>query len=177
MTADADRMMSPDYLADLEGRSIDEVRAMRDECLVVETGLSYLRRMVQGPLDIVNRELVRREVGGGAADRATIIEELPGILADGPRPPGNGRLSQSLEPVDLDPELAAELGDIVGGGAIADINTLPDRALLELQDRLTEFEVRVSERRRAYFDRIDALQADLTRRYRTGEATVDSLLT
>ena len=35
----------------------------------------------------------------------------------------------------------------------------------------------MSERRHAYFDRIDALQAELTRRYRTGEATVDGLLT
>ncbi len=34
----------------------------------------------------------------------------------------------------------------------------------------------MSERRHAYFERIDALQAELTRRYRTGEASVDGLL-
>jgi hypothetical protein len=175
MTAESDRLLQPDYLADLEVRPIDEVRAMRDECVAVETGLSYLRRMVQGPLDIVSRDLVRREVGG-EPDRAALIDELPGILADGPRPPGNGRLSQSLEPVDLDPVLAGELDALVGGGAIADVVALGDRDLLELQDRLTDFEQRVSERRRAFFERIDALQAELTRRYRTGEATVDSLL-
>jgi hypothetical protein len=176
MTADADRMLSPDYLADLEARGIDEVRTMRDECVTFETGLSYLRRMVQGPLDIVSRELVRREVGGGSADRATLISELPGILAEGPRPPGNGRLSHTLEPVNLDPELSDDLDAIVGSGVIADVTTLDDRELLDLQDRLTEFEIRVSERRRAYFERIDALQAELTRRYRTGEASIDSLL-
>ncbi len=176
MTAESDRLLQPDYLADLEDLPIESVRARRDECVVVETGLSYLRRMVQGPLDIVGRDLVRREVGG-QPDRAALIDELPGILADGPRPPGNGRLSQSLEPVDIDPVLAGELDALVGGGAIADVTNLGDRDLLELQDRLTDFEHRVSERRRAFFERIDALQAELTRRYRTGEATVDSLLT
>ncbi len=97
MTTADDRLLAVDYLDELDTRPIDEMRTMRTECLDVETGLSYLRRMVQGPLDIVNRELVRREVGG-RADRATLIDELPGILADGPRPPGMGRLSQQLEP-------------------------------------------------------------------------------
>jgi len=175
MTADADRMLSSDYLVDLEGRPIENIREMRDECVEVETGLSYLRRMVQGPLDIVSRDLVRREVGG-EPDRAALIEELPGILADGPRPPGNGRLSQTLEPVALDPELAGELDTLVGGGAIADITSLDDRQLLDLQAGLTDFEHRVSERRREFFGRIDALQAELTRRYKSGEASVDSLL-
>jgi hypothetical protein len=175
MNGDAQRMLRADYLAHLEDRPIEEVRALRDECVAVETGLSYLRRMVQGPLDIVSRDLVRREVGG-EPDRAALIEELPGILADGPRPPGNGRLSQTLEPVDIDPELAGELEVLVGGGAIADITSLSDRELIDLQDRLTDFEHRVSERRLAFFERIDALQAELTRRYKSGEASVDSLL-
>jgi hypothetical protein len=177
MTANDDRMLSPDYLADLESRSIEDVRTMRDECLAFETGLSYLRRMAQGPLDIVSRELVRREVGGDVADRATLIDELPGILADGPRPPGNGRLSQTLDPVEVDPEMAAQLDAIVGHGVIGDVLTLADGELLKLHERLAEFELEVSGRRRAYFDQIDALQAELTRRYRSGEATVDSLLT
>jgi hypothetical protein len=60
---------------------------------------------------------------------------------------------------------------------IGDVLTLADGELLKLHERLAEFELEVSGRRRAYFDQIDALQAELTRRYRSGEATVDSLLT
>lgn len=176
MIANDDRMLSPGYLADIEGRSIADVRMMRDECLAFETGLSYLRRMAQGPLDIVSREIVRREVGGEASDRAALIKELPGILADGPRPPGNGRLSQTLDPVELDPDLAGQLDALVGHGVIGDVLTMGDDRLLELQGRLIDFEAQVSDRRKAYFERIDALQAELTRRYRTGEATVDTLL-
>jgi len=175
MSASHDRLLSSDFLADLPARPIDEIRAMRAECVEVETGLSYLRRMVQGPLDIVNRELVRREVGS-RADRSTLIEELPGILAEGPRPSGVGRLSQQLEPTEVDPELAGELDDILGGGVIGEVTTLADDDLVDLQRRLEAFEVRVSDRRHAYFDQIDALQAELTRRYRDGEASVDSLL-
>jgi hypothetical protein len=176
MPADSDPLLDPTYLDDLPSRSMDDLHAMRDECVAVETGLSYLRRMVQGPLDIVSREIVRREVGGDAADRATLIDELPGILADGPRTPGNGRLLQTLEPTEIDPDLAAELDALVGGGIVGEVTTVDDSTLVDLQGRLTEFEQRVSERRRAYFDRIDALQAELTRRYRTGEASVDNLL-
>jgi hypothetical protein len=175
MTARDDRLLATDFLADLTSRPIDEVRGLRAECISVETGLSYLRRMVQGPLDIVNRELVRREVGG-RADRATLIDELPGILADGPRPAGVGRLSQQLEPDEVDPELSAQLDAILGGGVIAEVTTLDDRQLLDLRSQLESFEQVVSERRHAYFDRIDALQGELARRYRTGEATVDGLL-
>jgi hypothetical protein len=175
MSAADDRLLSANYLIQLESRPIDEVRSMREECSEVETGLSYLRRMGQGPLDIVNRELVRREVGGHA-DRSTLIEELPGILADGPRPPGVGRLSRRLEPTNVDPQLSAELDEILGRGVVGDVTLLTDQDLLEVRDHLEAFERRVSERRQAYFDRIDALQAELTRRYRTGEASVDSLL-
>ena len=39
-----------------------------------------------------------------------------------------------------------------------------------------EFEQRVSHDRRERFDRLDALSAELVRRYRDGEASVDSLL-
>jgi hypothetical protein len=174
MTVD-DRLLDTHFLDALDTRPIEEIRSMRTECLAVETGLSYLRRMVQGPLDIVNRELVRREVGGHA-DRASLIDELPGILADGPRPPGVGRLSQQLEPAVVDPELAHELDELLAGGVVAEVPSLDDESLQQLRNRLEAYEQRVSERRQAYFDRIDALSAELTRRYRTGEASVDRLL-
>ena len=41
---------------------------------------------------------------------------------------------------------------------------------------LVTFEKKVSGLRRTLFDRIDALEAELTRRYKSGEASVDSLL-
>ncbi len=170
-----DRLLTPDLLDGLAARPIDDVRALRAQCVEVETGLSYLRRMVQGPLDIVHREQVRRS-SGDEGDLATLVDELPGLLAEHTRSAGVGRLPQTLEPTSVDPALEAELDGLVGGGRIATVPEMSDADLDELAAGLTAFERKVSEQRHAYFERIDALQAELTRRYRTGEATVESLL-
>jgi len=175
MIPDNERLLAPDYLADLHGRPIEEIRAMRARCLDVETGLSFLRRMSQGPLDIVVAELRHREQGI-PSDLAALIDELPDILADGPRAPGSGRLTQRLEPSEPDPELSAELDALLGSGSVAAVTALSDDDLRALAAGLTAFELKVSELRKAFHRGIDALQAELTRRYRIGEASVESLL-
>lgn len=176
MTETNERILSPDYLDGLQARSIDDVRAMRAECLDIETGLSYLRRMVQGPLDIVSHELSRRANGDGATDLAMVVAELPETLGDVPRPPGLGRLTQSLEPTELDPELSAELDELVGDARLSDVTTTSDAALTALAEKLRAYELKVSDRRKEYFDVIDALQGEIARRYRDGEARVETLL-
>ncbi|MGH9177931.1 MAG: AmfC protein, partial [Acidimicrobiales bacterium] len=45
-----------------------------------------------------------------------------------------------------------------------------------LADAMVELERRVSSQRRGLHERLDALQAELVRRYKTGEASVDTLL-
>jgi hypothetical protein len=170
-----DRLLDPALVADLASRPIDDVRSLRADCVDVETGLSYLRRMVQGPLDIVQREQARRATGADG-DLATLVDELPGVLAEHTRGSGVGRLSQTLEPTEIDPALQAELDDLIGGGVMGTVTDMSDAELEQLAEQLGAFERKVSEQRRAYFDRIDALQAELTRRYKTGEASVESLL-
>ncbi len=176
MTGTDERMLSPDYLDGLRRRTIEQVRDMRAECLEVETGLSYLRRMVQGPIDIVTHEMRRRASGEGAKDLADIVADLPETLADMPRPAGSGRLSQTLEPTFIDPELGAELEDLVGDPQMGDVTQLANSQLSGLLGRLRTFESKVSELRRSYFEIIDSLQAEIARRYRDGEANVESLL-
>ena len=56
------------------------------------------------------------------------------------------------------------------------VEQLDDDEAVALTDQLADLERQVSERRQALFTRIDALQAELTRRYKTGEASVESLL-
>ena len=53
---------------------------------------------------------------------------------------------------------------------------LSDDDLDRMTADLDELEREVSDLRRQVFDCIDALQAEITRRYRTGEANVESLL-
>lgn len=174
MSDDHDHMLDPQYLDGLRARPLEEVRAMRAAAVEVETGLSYLRRMVQGPLDIVHREIARRSGGEGPADLATMVAELPETLGDVPRPGGVGRLTRTLEPTDVDAELEAELSALVGD--LAEVAQMDDGPLERLAADLTTFEARVSARRQAFFALIDQIQAEIARRYQSGEASVDALL-
>ena len=177
MAAPLDRLLAPDYLADLEARPIEDLRAMRAECQEVETGLSLVRRLVQGHLDIVGLERARREGGAPAGDRSSLLEQLPAVLAEHTQAPGLGRLPVQMAPAELEPGLEAELAELVGPGLALDPSALEDAELARLADALVGFEADVSGRRRAIFERLDAVQAELARRYRSGDASVDSLLT
>lgn len=176
MAADLGALLDPAYLGDLPARSMDEVRAMRTTCQEVETALSMLRRVVQGRLDIVRMELDRRASGEEPGDLPDLIARLPEILSDRARPPGVGRLPQLMAPGELPPELEAELDDIAGSTHLADLPSRADADLQAMSDQLEAFEHRVSGHRQALFERIDALQAEITRRYKDGEASVDALL-
>lgn len=171
MTVDHEQLLRGEGLGDLTELTLPEVRALRSACIDVETGLSYLRRLVQGRLDIVRREQDHR-AAGERIDATTRVEELADVLGEGPRSAGLGRLSQTLEPAAIDLELAAELE----GLEVASLDVVDDVALSALADRLADLERRISDRRQACFGPIDALQAEITRRYRDGEASVDALL-
>jgi hypothetical protein len=131
---------------------------------------------VQALFDIVTREQARRRAGDGGDDLSSLVEDLPGILADGPSRGDGGRLPHGLAPTTVDPELEAELGAVLGETGVADLPSVDGAGLDTLAAGLGALEAKVSARRRALFARIDALQAELARRYRTGEASVDSLL-
>jgi hypothetical protein len=176
MASDLDALLDPGYLGDLEARSMDEVRSMRAACQEVETGLSLLRRLVQGRLDIVGVELQRRAEGGDPSDLPDLIARLPEVLSDRTHAPGVGRLPQWMAPGELPVALEAELDGIVSAGHLADLPSVDDSTLRGMADQLGAFEEKVSGQRHALFERIDALQAEITRRYKTGEASVDSLL-
>lgn len=176
MASDLADLLDPGYLGDLPNRTMDDVRAMRAQCQEVETGLSLLRRLVQGRLDIVGLELTRRAEGGDPTDLPGLIARLPELLSDRTRAPGVGRLPQMMTPGEMPPELEGELDAIVGPGHLADLPSVDDEQLHTMADGLAAFEQKVSRSRRDLFEPIDALQAEITRRYRTGEASIDALL-
>jgi hypothetical protein len=175
MSADHDRLLDPAHLVGIEQRPIDQIRSLRRACVDYETGLSYLRRMLQGSIDIIEGELQRRQ-GGPAESPGELVDALPGLLGESSRPPGFGRLTASLDPGEIDDDLARRYEALVGRGDLAHAPEVESAELLHLLDELAEIERQVSTKRHAFHDRIDALQAELTRRYRTGEASVDSLL-
>jgi hypothetical protein len=176
MDAELDRILAPDYLDDLASRPVAELRALRGECQAVETQLSYLRRMVQGRHDIVAGELARRRTGGDRYDTADLVDRLPEILADRIHAPGPGRLPAVMEPGELSGALADRLNAISTRVPIESPGDAEDDALETVADELEQLEHEVSGMRRKLFDRIDTLQAEITRRYRSGEARVEDVL-
>src|SRR5690349_21471195 len=107
---------------------MDDVRALRDEVQGAEGGLSFVRRMVHGRLDIVGAEVERRRQGGDPADLSGLIAQLPELLTDHERPGAAARSPRLLEVAAVPDGLEAELDQIVDTDALADLRALDDDA-------------------------------------------------
>lgn len=150
---------------------LPELRALRAELQHEDDAVSYVRRLAQARLDLVRAEMRYRVAG---EDSNNITGELPIILGShltgGPaRPP---------RPADdfSDHPLALELEELCEEAGSTDLPTMNKQELADFAARLHEFEQLRSHERKALFGRIDALSAELVRRYRDGEADVDGLL-
>ncbi len=175
LEGELDRVLGPDYLGDLRSLSLDELRRRRDDCTAVGEKVSYLRRLVHVRIDIVLAELRRRAEGGDPHDVGGLVEDLKGVLAGNVHSPEHQRMVDPSPPPDLD-DVTAEFEASLGPKGLAHLPDLGDDEIRALADRLTELDRELSSRRRQVFDRVDALGAELTRRYSSGEATVDSVL-
>lgn len=175
-TTSIDDLLDPAFLSGLTTLAIDELRTRRSQATEVEVGLSYVRRLVQGRLDIVMTEAKRRESGGSEGDIADLVSRLPEILSDRVRGPGNGRLPTLMAPAEMASPEIARLDAIVDAEQLGSLPRVDDTDLRAMVDALAAFEREVSAGRRALFDVIDQLQGELVRRYKTGEAIVDTLL-
>ncbi len=170
-----DRLLAPDYLGGVNERTLQDLRAMRAECQEAETAVSYLRRIAQGRLDVVHVYL--DGAADGATDLDSIVEHLPSIIGSGPpRPAGFGRLPSQMSPDMESEDLTAGIDAVLDAEGIGKLPTMSEAELRSAADRLTEIETRVSSQRRALHERIDTLQAEIVSRYKTGEASVEGLL-
>jgi uncharacterized protein YidB (DUF937 family) len=155
-----------------------EVRERRDESQEAADVLSYLRRLVQGRLDIVHADLERR-AGGEPGDLAALVERLEKgeIIAEGTRAGGVGRLPATFGAAAADGWISQELDQIVNADRLVSLPDIGDEQVRELADQLVALERKVSAQRNALHDVANRLQEEIVRRYKSGEATVDSLLT
>jgi hypothetical protein len=169
-----DRVLSDGFLDRLTLLSLDEVRGRRREAEQEEADLSYLRRLLQGRLDLVRAEQARRG-GAPSGEGGSIVDALPGILADGARSTrGSGR-HLTVEPSRVDDHRRAAEA-LAADTELSDPQAMTDGELAGALATFTEAEQAVSEARRQVQAAMDALTAEVARRYRDGEATVDELL-
>ena len=81
-----------------------------------------------------------------------------------------------LAPDTEESDLTEELDSVVSSNEIGHLGDLSQERLGAMAAGLEEIEHRVSVDRRRLHQRIDALQAELVSRYKSGRASVDGLL-
>ena len=156
------RVLDAGYLVDLESTSIEELRAKRAECLELETEVSYVRRLTQARIDILDAEVRRRSTGGSLEE---LIDQLPQILADtGPRGnPASSRLPLQMAP-EQDSEWAPDLERF--DGVLANLPALTDAELEDALAGLRSLEREVSDQRRELHGVIDRIDLSLAAQLR-----------
>jgi hypothetical protein len=156
------RVLDPDYVATLDGSSIEELRTKHAECVELETEVSYVRRLTQARIDILEAEVQRRTSGGSLED---LIARLPQILADpGPRGnPASSRLPLQMAP-QQDSEWAPALERF--DGVLANLPMLGDAELEAAIAGLRALEREVSDQRRELFAVIDRIDTSLATQLR-----------
>ena len=171
MIPDLDRVVDPGYVSGLAEKSTEDLRAMRAECSDLENGVSYVRRLAQGRLDLMVAELGRRDSGSGG-DAAGLVAQLADLLSEGgARAAGSGRLTGDLEPPEeVVGPLTERLDGAVGPGAISGVTERDDVGLTAGVAVLRDFESRLSEARRGVHSTVDAINEELAKRYRSGES-------
>jgi hypothetical protein len=166
-----DKVLAEDYLVGLSDLPMAEVRSLRDEAGQEEADLSYLRRLLQGRIDIVGAEMARRS----GADDSRLVEELPRILAEQSRQPARGLgRHQTVEPSNTGS--TRRLEEQIASVDVTSVGDRDEASLRQLLDELQETEAGISARRRAVQDVFDAASAEITGRYREGRANVSELL-
>ena len=170
--AAVDALRAPDFLENVTRLPMSEVRRLRRDAEQEEVNLSYTRRLLQGRLDIVRRELQRR----AESDGRSLVDLLPEILAEKGRGPAHGLgRHQTVQP-QAPEEYESWVNSLTPGVDLSSISALPDAKLEKAARSLAAAESGLSERRRGVQQVMDGLAAELGRRYRDGEADVAALL-
>ncbi len=167
-----DRVLAEGYLEGLRDLPLAEVRSLRADAEQEEVDLSYLRRMIQGRMDILRAELNRRD----GVSTGTLVEGLAAILADEPRAPARGMgRHTTVEPSRADSH-RRYVEALVADVGLSDVSERSTDELARAMHTLAEEERTLSGKRREVQEVMDACGAEITRRYRDGEASVGALL-
>lgn len=156
---------------DLAVLSLPELRTVRRDAQRDEADLSYVRRLLQGRIDILRAELARRSPAG----EGSVVERLSEILTDAP-----ARQRSSARHVTLgtphNEEYRRLAADMLAEVELSDLAARTDAELHAAMGRLVRYEQQVSRRRQRLQHTTDECSGEIARRYREGEAQVDDLL-
>lgn len=141
---------------------------MREESREGENELSFERRLCQARIDILEAELDRR----AGKTEGDLVSRLPQILA------AEGRTGELPLP-DRAPSVAIprnadvprrRVEDVVGEQTLARLPSLPTEEIEGIISSLREHEQITSRKRKRVQEVMDLVQAEIVRRYSSGEA-------
>ncbi|PSM44386.1 hypothetical protein C6Y14_04935 [Streptomyces dioscori] len=164
---------------------LPELRGLRRDAQRDEADLSYVRRLLQGRIDILRAEVGRRTESSGevrddghrapAVGEASVVARLSEILTDGPaRHRSSARHVTVGTPYSEEYRLLA--AEMLSEVELSDLEARTDPELDAAMGRLVRYEQQVSRRRQQLQRTADDCSAEIARRYREGEAQVDDLL-
>ncbi|MGW1882144.1 RsiG family protein [Streptomyces sp. NPDC001970] len=174
---------------ELAALRLPELRALRRDSQRDEADLSYVRRLLQGRIDILRAELARRtdppvcpaqpavpEGAGRLGPDAAVVDRLSAILADPPSRRGSSARHVTLS-TPRGEEYRRLAAEMLAEVELSDLDARTDEELHAAMGRLARYEQQVSRQRAQLQRTADDCSAEIARRYREGEAQVDDLLT
>ncbi|MFD7900361.1 ABC transporter substrate-binding protein [Streptomyces sp. NPDC059743] len=156
---------------DFTALRLPELRALRRDSQRDEADLSYLRRLLQGRIDILRAELARR-----SAPETPLLDRLSEILTDAPSRHRTSARHVTLS-VPRSEEYRALAAETLAEVELSDLEARTDEELHSAMGRLIRNEQQLSRRRQKLQRTANECSAEIARRYREGEAQVDDLLT
>lgn len=157
-----DQVLDPEFTTDLPALEITEIRHRRRMAELEEMDLSYLRRLLQGRIDIITVELSRRDEFHHQDD-ATIVAHLAVILAAGESSASPQRFIGGDEPSRAG-EYRRRIEAVVGDPRWSDVESSTPEHLRDALNQLRIHEREVSEKRKRVQRVNDLLVAELARR-------------
>lgn len=162
------RLIDPAFVATLDTRGLDDLRAMKTECSEVENALSYRRRLAQARIEILEAEHERRARGGTVED---LVKDLPRILS---AESGRSSITDTRVPPPDAPALELHWPDgreqLIADTTLAHLPLLPADELESTLERLRVFERELSDLRSAMHDVIDIVEREIASRQVAGTA-------
>ena len=150
-----------------EQLTLADIRAQRNALQSEEDAISFVRRLAQGRLDLVQDEQ-RRRASGSEQPAGSLADRLADVFG---QQHGGGSARPPRETnVPADHPLVLELDQLCEHYQFESMENIDDKSLDELAGALGMFEKSCSGQRHDLFEKIDALTAELVRRVREGGA-------
>jgi hypothetical protein len=166
-----DIVLDPEFVAGLEALDLNELRERKRMADEVETELSYYRRLLHGRLDLLSFEERRRR----GEESRSLIEALPEVLGAGEAAGGGRSRFPTVFAPEFPDDRRREIDHILEDDFLARLPDLTDEEMAQIRATLGEAEQEISAKRKQVQAVVDALHAELLRRYKQGTADLTIL--